>query len=1367
MKMKLKQSIKSIMAFGMALMMTLMPIGNVLPEVSVYAATGIMIIQYNKYITGIELYNSEGNPITADTVDTSNYSNKYTSISSGGYGYTLKATTTNSNLKAQISINGTPTDITETGYNLLVDEAKLANGESEVDYVISAVTDAEKTFEVSIDGATVTSVKIDDSTLVYDEANAVYKIPAGTDATKEVKVYFTLPMSKIGNLTDTKLQYDGVDTTNNVRKFIYTIEVGELLNATDPEINPTVNEAAKYKISMDANTTHNISSAWLTTEGGTTYYYAPYGDDAISAEISSNTGYRLKTLKVNSTVPQDFTTSSVSTFNVTINNGNAGKIEAQSEVVPIPTPVGTFDGVNQIYGKNSTINVIYEPTNHVTGYQLQWGVTKNTSETPVTWNTCDINDGKFSFSVPPSAAGDFSEYYIAYRYKSSVTESAIVYQQLQVDVTAPNVTSFSIEGNTEVNGEIWGNANNSISFKIVANDNGGAYKIGLSRVEYKVIKADGSTVAKSGTINYDENNPAFIIPYTKTDVGARITYDVYDNAGNKTSGSQDISNIKFDLTAPTVPTVKFYKEDGITEITDISKWLTENVKVVITPADTAPEAPTNEVMSGLPDNPDNNAVVVKDENNNPITVYKDGSNYYFTLSDNKEHKFTISVYDKAGNVTTTSEIVVKIDKAGLTISEFTVGGSTTGNAFSNAVESKVTVTSVSGLNRVDFVFHDNETGTEKTVTGTINQNVATCSFPINEFQDGFDGYVQAVCYDNAFDSLGDPSDINHKKSIQMNKVQYSKDGAGVELLASQLWTNQIVPVAVHVTSPKTDIVKVIYYVDGVEIGSETSFSNVHDVNTTLKIDKGSASPEGTEVVVKAITNSGLETSNSIRVYIDKQSPTVTLGGVTEGATYNSARSLQITTNDNIWQKLQPVSVTATKTIDGNTTNIDLGSYTVDSANHVMSKAFSEDGIYNVTVKAVDAAGNTDTKTISFTIDRTAPVISMTGVKEGAYSSNPVTVTFQSVESFFDTNNVKITVERKIEGSTYERTLTFNNTGKTSNLANTFTEDGDYTITMTAVDRAGNEATPQTLSFTVDCTAPSVTLTGTKDYFVTNQPVTLDFLVKEAYFETNQVQIRGSRRLANGKTEAINISGWSNTGISSSLSNEFMEDGYYTITISATDKAGNNKQQTIHFTIDTEAPVIGDLSQYDGKYLSSFELKESLEDLISELSVPTVKMTLNGEAYDGHEITEDGKYTLVIEVVDEVGLSSTKSVEFVIDKTAPKIIFAGVEDKKTYTEAVRLNLSLENENDTIVEILINGEPYELTEGQSSYDISFDTFGDYEVVVLTIDEAGNDNSQTIQFTYAEHKNMAFLWIVIGAVVVAAGLVIFLVVKSKKKQ
>lgn len=1347
MKMKLKQSIKSIMAFGMALMMTLMPIGNVLPEVSVYAAPATVTITADEYITGLSLHPSSGN----DIAGTRDADNKFTfaNVSAGTYTITPTFVSGLSNDKFAITNDGITIEN--------ADDTK----EQSVNTVVKVATDV--TIAVGTGGSlkSVSGASLNGST---------YTIAEDTSAGGNVEIKVEMDNSKqIDTVTPSATPVYSIE--GNKRIATITYKAADLVKMDTPAVNVTIKDVTEYSITKDENTTVTIPNNAFCRKDATHFYQPLSDDEKFDLSISANSGYEIYTFTVGGVDKK----GSITGGKYEINTSSAGNVVVTS--LGLAAPTGTFSSASYDtwLGTSDTATVTYTvPTADLPANLLavQMAVKDNgAAPTEGDWApvTGVVQDSNTVYTQTVNYSSNVGTRKVYVRYKSaSLSTRPVASAEIKFDYTAPTYVSASlmVDGtnkgglNTEYIVNAAQNSGNQVAIRINASDS----ESGLKEVFYSF---DGTNWNQKLFTGNDCD-----IPYTFANKSAELKYYITDNVGNSLGNSTnpqalDISNIKFDLTAPTVPTVKFYKEDGITEITDISKWLTENVKVVITPADTAPEAPTNEVMSGLPDNPDNNAVVVKDENNNPITVYKDGSNYYFTLSDNKEHKFTISVYDKAGNVTTTSEIVVKIDKAGLTISEFTVGGSTTGNAFSNAVESKVTVTSVSGLNRVDFVFHDNETGTEKTVTGTINQNVATCSFPINEFQDGFDGYVQAVCYDNAFDSLEDPSDINHKKSIQMNKVQYSKDGAGVELLASQLWTNQIVPVAVHVTSPKTDIVKVIYYVDGVEIGSETSFSNVHDVNTTLKIDKGSASPEGTEVVVKAITNSGLETSNSIRVYIDKQAPTVTLGGVTEGTTYNSARSLQITTNDNIWQKLQPVSVTATKTIDGNTTNIDLGSYTVDSANHVMSKAFSEDGIYNVTVKAVDAAGNTDTKTISFTIDRTAPVISMTGVKEGAYSSNPVTVTFQSVESFFDTNNVKITVERKIEGSTYERTLTFNNTGKTSNLANTFTEDGDYTITMTAVDRAGNEATPQTLSFTVDCTAPSVTLTGTKDYFVTNQPVTLDFLVKEAYFETNQVQIRGSRRLANGKTEAINISGWSNTGISSSLSNEFMEDGYYTITISATDKAGNNKQQTIHFTIDTEAPVIGDLSQYDGKYLSSFELKESLEDLISELSVPTVKMTLNGEAYDGHEITEDGKYTLVIEVVDEVGLSSTKTVEFVIDKTAPKIIFAGVEDKKTYTEAVRLNLSLENESDTIVEILINGEPYELTEGQSSYDISFDTFGDYEVVVLTIDEAGNDNSQTIQFTYAEHKNMAFLWIVIGAVVVAAGLVIFLVVKSKKKQ
>jgi hypothetical protein len=304
---------------------------------------------------------------------------------------------------------------------------------------------------------------------------------------------------------------------------------------------------------------------------------------------------------------------------------------------------------------------------------------------------------------------------------------------------------------------------------------------------------------------------------------------------------------------------------------------------------------------------------------------------------------------------------------------------------------------------------------------------------------------------------------------------------------------------------------------------------------------------------------------------------------------------------------------------------------------------------------------------------------------------------------------------------------------------------------------------------VDATAPLVTIAGTEDYMITTKPVSLNFSVTESYYDTNQVKISGNRRLSNGKVESLDISGWVNSGKTSTMAREFTEDGYYTIMISATDHAGNKRQQEIHFTIDTQAPIIAETlkERYQGGHFKSFKLDETLDELIDELTAPTVRMTLNGKAYDGSEIVEDGKYTLVIEVMDEVGFTSSQTIEFAIDNTAPKIIFAGAADGKTYTEAVRLNLSLENENDSIEQIMINGEEQLLTEGKTSYDYTFNTFDTYTVSVDTVDEAGNTNSQSITFTYAEHKQTGYLWVILAAAAAAIVLVAVLVIGGRRKK
>lgn len=1270
MRRKIKQCTKSIAAFGLALMLTWLPVCDVLPEV-LAVEQGQLIIGYDQYVKDFQFCDNNGISVGESTHDTAGRQYVFESLNSGTY--QLYANPTDEKLILQVN-SGTggarvsfEKDVIDTKdyKELPVSDEDVTNQQGEVDYRITTALASDQTFSVAFtdtedsnnpyNGVTYISVTCGSDPLTIDANTGLYTVSANTATDTEVKVEFTLGAYK-------QPADSNIESADN--KWVYTSTVGDVV--------------------IDKN----------------------------------------------------------------------GVISLGVKSVPVNAPEGTWtitsSGEGGYYGVSDFAEVTFTPNenNFLTGYTAYYTYS---GKSDPEWEEVSLTGGKFTIQV---GSGYVDPKDIKIKYVLGSTESSIntydCNDAIKFDITGPVIGSVQeVKNVVTVAGEYWNNGKNQEQFPIYVVEITDV-ESGPKEVTYQLLDASDVAIPNAeGTVQVDDNKVE--IPIKSRDA-TKISLTAKDKLGNETAGTVAV-NIHYDTTNPTIDSITYEYANSSEAFSGVDKWQTQDVVVKIAASDVVGGTDT--------ENSELENVVVydtRDGNREQLTLTENAGEYSTTLSFVGVHNLEIWATDKAGNKSVVQTTTVKIDKAGISDPNVTLGSGIT-NCFAGAFDIKLTANTVSGLSEAEFVFHDNS-GTEKSYVITAPAEQLTelsCPFPAAEFPNGFEGYVE-VTYK---DYIGNVSVAPIQKEFT-----YSDKGAELVVGAITNWTNQAVPVTVSAKDTFGGIQRIVYKVDGVEKEVVTTFTDPEAYVGGIQVDQPSSTAEGTLIEVIVISNSGAETSKSIRVYIDKQAPTVSLSGLNEGATYNTSRSLQITTKDNIWQAMQPVSVTATRSIDGTTTDMDLGSYDVESANDVATKTFTEDGVYEVTVVAKDAAGNTDMKKISFTIDRTAPVISMTGVTDGAYSSNPVTVNFQAVESFFDTNNVKITVERKLEGSTYGRTLTFTNTGKTSNMPTTFSEDGDYVITMSAVDRAGNVAEEKTISFTVDCTAPAVTLVGVEDYLITGKAVTLDFSVVESYYGTNKVTIQGSRRTSDGKVETINIMGWNNSGKTSAYTKEFAEDGYYTITISATDKAGNSKQQTIHFTIDTEAPVIGDLSAYDGKYLSTFRLKESLEELISELSVPSVKMTLNGEPYNGKEITEDGKYTLVIEVVDEVGLTATKTVEFVIDKTAPKVIFAGADNLGIYTTEVKLNIALENESDTITEILVNGVPYDLVEGQSMYDLNFSEYGIHEVIVSTIDAAGNENSQSIQFTYAEEKVVWLLYVIGGAVVVAAGLVVCLVVKAKKK-
>lgn len=872
---------------------------------------------------------------------------------------------------------------------------------------------------------------------------------------------------------------------------------------------------------------------------------------------------------------------------------------------------------------------------------------------------------------------------------------------------------------------------------------------------------NGETIAVDlGNFTLNSDSSAFSRVF-KEEGTYHISISVKDAAGNS-----DRSSISFiiDKTAPDTlnrNNLKYYTkyspvnlETDNVEVSSITDWQTETVYVVAAAKDSAGADGNG---TGI------DRVVYTDSYTGTSVTLTNGDasgNYVYQAVGDGLHRITIQVYDRAGN-STQIERTVRIDTAGIQDASLTLDP--TLSAYRAAFKIKSEAVSVSGIRKITYQYRIGGkvlTDGEYEYTDAITKNDTRYSLvtdaPISLLDQKRDIVLSIIITDNC----------GREYTLNSGAFSVNTKGSGIDFgNLDGSWKNQNISIPITITDQVSGIASVVITENG-EVITPALVSETDTQKSYMVTIQNNSSADGTVISVSATNRAGEVTTESHIYRLDKQTPVITLTGAENGSVYNQNQTVSVRVEENIWQEMKPIVISATRTLDGITTDIEPSELNANGSPMSGSRTFTEDGVYQVTVTAADAAGNEAVQTVGFTIDKTAPVLSITGAQDGAYSGNPITLNFQTVESFYETDSVTISVERRFEGAAYSSRVNFANSGKNSSVSNVFATDGEYTVVMTATDGAGNVATEQTIHFTVDVTAPIISIQGTKDYLVTKDMVSLQFSVLESYFETNQVRITGTRKDAEGNITNLNIEGWSNTARTSTLSKEFSEDGYYTITIESVDRAGNSRRQTIHFTIDTQSPVISDLSHYNGKYLKRFVLEEALEDLISELTSPTVRMTLNGAAYDGSEITEDGKYTLIIEVTDEVGLTATRTIEFIIDNTAPKVIFAGVQDGTRTTEPIRLNITLENENDSIDGITINGEQQDM-QGKSSYEYSFNSFGEYMISVYTSDAAGNSNSQTISFTYAEQAKTSYLWIFIAAAVLAVMLIIGLVIVSAKKK
>ncbi|EDR9161473.1 Ig-like domain repeat protein [Salmonella enterica subsp. enterica serovar Enteritidis] len=232
-----------------------------------------------------------------------------------------------------------------------------------------------------------------------------------------------------------------------------------------------------------------------------------------------------------------------------------------------------------------------------------------------------------------------------------------------------------------------------------------------------------------------------------------------------------------------------------------------------------------------------------------------------------------------------------------------------------------------------------------------------------------------------------------------------------------------------------------------------------------------------------------------------------------------------------------------------------------------------DGQYTLTVEATDKAGNTVTKTIDFAVDTTlsVPVIVLnsaddTGV-QGDNMTNRTQPTFALQHIDDDAVRVTVSVEHGGVTTTFDATK---GTGGWTFTPPTSWADGDYTLSVSVEDKAGNTSHSASLTVTVDTQIAINNIELVNDSGIPDDNLTNN--VRPHFQVTVPTDVNVVRLSIDGSKTWFNATQSATPGAWDYIWPDDVADGGYTLTVEATDKAGNKTTQELDFTIDTTLSV---------------------------------------------------------------------------------------------------------------------------------------------------------------------------------------------------
>ncbi|EDW1725040.1 Ig-like domain repeat protein [Salmonella enterica subsp. enterica] len=316
-----------------------------------------------------------------------------------------------------------------------------------------------------------------------------------------------------------------------------------------------------------------------------------------------------------------------------------------------------------------------------------------------------------------------------------------------------------------------------------------------------------------------------------------------------------------------------------------------------------------------------------------------------------------------------------------------------------------------------------------------------------------------------------------------------------------------------------------------------------------------------------------------------------------------------------------------------------------------------DGQYTLTVEATDKAGNTVTKTIDFAVDTTlsVPVIVLNSADDTGVQGDNMTNSTQPTFALqhIDDDAVRVTVSVEHGGVT----TTFDATKGTGGWSFTPTgawADGDYTLSVSVEDKAGNTSHSASLTVTVDTQIAINNIELVNDSGIPNDNLTNN--VRPHFQVTVPTDVNVVRLSIDGGKTWFNATQNATPGVWDYIWPDDVADGGYTLTVEATDEAGNKTTQTLDFTIDTTLSVptlsldSADDSGIAGDNITNVKTPGfTLNNIDTDASRVTVEVMHNGIKQEVPLVQTggqwrfaptsdwaDGDYILTVKVEDRAG-----------------------------------------------------------------------------------------------------------------------------------